>query len=274
MFETILVPLDGTPEAAVVLPPGRAIANAGGAGLHLVRVIPDLASMSEARQANAYLRRVADELGGGDVPVSRDVRAGTVPDEILAAVHESGAGLIAMATHGRAGVARAFLGSVAQQVLERSPVPMLLVRPGGHRTTRLRTLLVPVDGTAGGALALAKAVGLARASGARLVLLQVVVPIPTWLFAAEMGSAFALPDNLSWDEEALGGAQHYVRGLATRLQEQGIPAEGRAAMGEVAATIASTAEGIDADLIVMSSRGLTGPARTVLGSTADAVVRS
>jgi nucleotide-binding universal stress UspA family protein len=76
-----------------------------------------------------------------------------------------------------------------------------------------------------------------------------------------------------WDDESQASAQRYVDGLAARLQEAGVRAEGRALVGDVAATIAQTAAQVDADLIVMSTHALTGPARAVLGSVADEVVR-
>jgi nucleotide-binding universal stress UspA family protein len=76
--------------------------------------------------------------------------AAQIVEEILAASVD----LVAMATHGRSGLQRAMLGSVAERTLERSPVPVLVQRPGGKRVTEIRTLLVPVDGSPGGALAL------------------------------------------------------------------------------------------------------------------------
>src|SRR5437868_1911549 len=70
------------------------------------------------------------------------------------------------------------------RVLALSPVPLLLLRPGGQYVSHVTSVLVPVDGSPGGALALGAAVGLAEASGASLRLLEVVVPIPTYLYGA------------------------------------------------------------------------------------------
>jgi len=155
-----------------------------------------------------------------------------------------------------------------------SPVPVLLVRPGGRPTTHLQTLLVPVDGTPGGALALANAISVSRASGARIILLEVAVPIPLWLFSAGLGGSMAMPVDPSWDDDALASAQTYVDSLASRLRDIGVQAEGRASIGEVVSTIDAVAEEIDADLIVIATHARVGAARAVLGSTADAVVRT
>jgi nucleotide-binding universal stress UspA family protein len=249
-------------------------AAAAGAELILVRVIPDLASSEEANQARAYLERVVPELQTAGVAVSCQVRTGSAPDQIVAAAEQNGAELLVMATHGRTGVARAFLGSIAEQVLAHTATPVVLVRAGAQPATGLRTLLVPVDGTVGGALAVGSAVELARASNAHIVLLEVAVPIPNWVYAAEFGTPLAMPADPSWDDQALHAAQGYVSGLAARLREQGLSAEGITRVGDAAPMIAKIADERAADLIVMSSHGLTGAARTVLGSVSDAVVRT
>jgi nucleotide-binding universal stress UspA family protein len=121
-----------------------------------------------------------------------------------------------MRTHGRAGLARAVLGSVAERILTLSPVPLLLLRPGAQHMTQIRSVLVPVDGSPGGSLALGAAVGLAEASGASLRLLEVVVLILTYIYGAYAlnGATYVDP---AWDEDARLSAQTYVDGLATRI---------------------------------------------------------
>jgi nucleotide-binding universal stress UspA family protein len=87
-------------------------------------------------------------------------------------------------------------------------------------------------------------------------------------------STTALTPDPAWDDEALAAARGYVERLAARLQQAGISAEGRALLGRTGETIVDTADAVGADLIVMSTHALTGPARTILGSTADEVVRT
>ena len=164
-------------------------------------------------------------------------------------------------------MARALHGSVAQRILAESPVPVLLLRPGGHRATRIQRLLVPVDGTPQAALALELAVPFARAMGAQITILQ-VVPLRVQ-FAALEGEII----ELVRDEDALARAEQYVRGLAAPLQRAGTMVEGRAVIGRPSETIVRTATEVGADVIVMSTRARTGAARAVLGSTADEVVR-
>jgi nucleotide-binding universal stress UspA family protein len=78
-----------------------------------------------------------------------------------------------------------------------------------------------------------------------------------------------------WDTKALAAARAYVDGMVKRVRESGVSADGQAQIGPIVAqTITEVADGSGADLIVMSTQALTGPARAFLGSVADAVVRT
>jgi nucleotide-binding universal stress UspA family protein len=268
MFRTIVVPLDGTPQAATALPVARTLARALEGKLVLVRVA---SSPEFAGEAEQYLRAVAWELG--DVCVDCIARHGKPGREILLAATAVHADLIVMATHGRIGLQRVLTGSVSERVLVEASVPVLLMKPGGKRVTRVQTLVVPTDGTAGAALALGTAVGLARSSGARLELVQAIEPVPTWVYGADYGGAPVYIDP-TWEAETLGAAQTYVDGIAVRLEADGLRARGSARTGKPVSVIEDVAEQVDADLIVMSTHALTGPARTLIGSTADALVRT
>jgi len=282
VFTKILVPLDGTPEAMAALAPAQTVATATGAAICLVQAIESDGSGPDHALATADLEVMARSLRHQSLQASTSVRRGEPATEIIVAAAELGADLIAMTTHGRSGLSRAVLGSITQRVLAASPTPVLLLRPGGHLMTRLDVILVAVDGSLGGAHALASAVPLARSVNARLVLVDVAVPYVAFMATSESGfgdgSLYFDPD---WDKDALAAADLYVSGLAARLQNAGIRAEGRAITGpalqastSVAEAIMKTADHIDADLIVMSTHALTGPARAVLGSVADTVVRS
>src|SRR6185436_2730669 len=110
--------------------------------------------------AGEHLSRIAEEVGGLGLAADTVLRDGDPAAEIAAEAAEGGAGLVVMATHGRSGLGRAILGSVASGVVAQSPVPVVLLRPGGHKTTRVRVLLVPVDGSPGGSVALGAALAL------------------------------------------------------------------------------------------------------------------
>jgi nucleotide-binding universal stress UspA family protein len=277
MFSRILVPLDGTPQSNAALPLADTMARATGATITLLRVVtesllPDAGAAVIA--ARDDLERIASALADQSVRVTCAVREGEVGPQILEQVHAQAADLIVMRTHGRVGLERAILGSVTESVLAATQVPVLLLRPGGRHISHIQTLLVPIDGSPGGAVALGTAVGLTRATGASLELLQVAVPIPLHVYAAYVYGGISEIDP-AWDEEALASAREYVKKIVSRLRGAGITVNGDARMEPaIAEAIVARAEETSADLIVMSTGALTGAARALLGSVSDAVVRT
>ena len=273
MFSNILVPLDGSAESNVALPVARTVARATGGTVTLLRIVePGHASASD--QASVGLHRIEAELAESAPRVDATVvEAEHVGRAILDQIQRRSADLVIMRTHGRAGINRALLGSVTQEVLSASPVPVLLLRPGGRRMTHLRKLLVPIDGSPGGTLALATAVELARTTGAALKLVEIAQPASNWVYAGDAYGDMAYYDP-AWDEEALASARSYVDAVVARVRAANVDVEGEARQEPlVAGAIVVAADTANCDLIVMSTRALTGPARAILGSTADAVVR-
>ena len=141
----MLVPLDGTPFAEGALPAATALAGALDGELVLHRAVPyppalltPEAILAATLEEDLDRDRVAAEddlihLAGPLVRTGRptriDVRLGLPVETIVAAASEHGAAFTVMATHGRGGLGRALLGSVADAVLRRGATPLLLVRP-------------------------------------------------------------------------------------------------------------------------------------------------
>ena len=270
---TILVPLDGSPLSNAALPLARTLARATDSSIVLMRVMSH-EDATTAGDATASLHRIADELRGSGIGVDSVVRHGRVADEILTEVSARAAALVVMRTHARAGVERVFLGSIADQVLARCPVPVVLMRPGQRRITGIHSLLVPIDGSPGGTLALGSAAALARVTGASITLVQVSVPLAMQTVVAYEYGGMGYYDP-EWDESSLASAKAYVGGLVGHLRDDGLTAHGQAFSAPNAAQgIVDAADKHAADLIVMSTRALTGPARTLLGSVANLVVRT
>jgi nucleotide-binding universal stress UspA family protein len=80
------------------------------------------------REAEEYLAPISAALRSQGVDTSWSIRRGQPAHEILAAAKESGADLVAMATHGRTGVGRLLFGSVAEAVLRHASVPVFMIR--------------------------------------------------------------------------------------------------------------------------------------------------
>jgi len=149
MFTQILVPLDGSDVAERALPyveelarrfgsavlllrattPAETLVTAPGAAPTVAPVVDPLPIMeAERREADAYLRTIADRLHGAGVSVTYEQHMGSAAEVIIDRARKRRADLIAMTTHGRGGLGRLVFGSVADAVLRSAPCPVFLVR--------------------------------------------------------------------------------------------------------------------------------------------------
>lgn len=149
MYQHIMVPLDGSELAECVLPHVAAIATSCSvARVTLVRVVeplrlhggietgisPEERHRLEADSmevATSYLEERARQLADKGVTAGPEVLFGQVLEQLVDFVVKNGVDLIIVATHGRSGVSRMFLGSVADRLLRAAPVPVLMVRVPG-----------------------------------------------------------------------------------------------------------------------------------------------
>lgn len=144
MYKKILVPLDGSDLAESALAHVRPLAKCMGSEVVLLRVVsvpvgaymmvtePRLieeATQGVEDEASDYLKGVAATLRADGIKVSLQVGTGVIGDTIQDYAISLHADLIAMSTHGRGGLARLVIGSVADQLIRHSKVPILLVRP-------------------------------------------------------------------------------------------------------------------------------------------------
>jgi nucleotide-binding universal stress UspA family protein len=148
-LERILVPLDGSPLAEAALPEALDLARDAGSTLILLRAVeahtivgdPVDAQVQVVHEAERYLEDVAARLRGQGIgKVETSVWYGPAALSIVDAARLRRADLIAMFSHGRSGVGRLVLGSVAESVLRASTVPILLLRaPGAPLQTPVGT---------------------------------------------------------------------------------------------------------------------------------------
>lgn len=297
MKRTILVALDGSPQAETVLPHAVAAARATNSTLTLLQVVASgrmlettiwpmgvpagsmLDSAEERRIAYAYLQTTASKHHDSGVEFATQVLEGDPATEIIQRAQTGeDAGMIAMATHGRSGIGRWVFGSVAEKVLHGATVPLLLVHapsdttpgPAGRAPDGYKTILVPLDGSRFAEQALAEAMELAASSDATLLLVTVVPTLEDIIYA----SGGMVPYWLSVDQEATAkAAQQEMDIVARRVQARGIRAQGIVARGWPAEEILCVAAKEHADLIVMATHGRTGFANFWLGSTAMKVIQ-
>jgi len=147
MFEKILVCLDGSELAEGILPYAREVARQSGATLVLLEVtLPPSAIVEpttgyysattpaeiqrQEDEAQAYLEGIARAIQEEGLAVEYLTLPGSPGYTIVGYARESGVGLIALSTHGRSGLKRLIMGSVAEHVLRESGLPVLVIRPG------------------------------------------------------------------------------------------------------------------------------------------------
>jgi nucleotide-binding universal stress UspA family protein len=278
-LSTILVPLDGSPLAEQALPVAERLAQAVSGRLVLVRAVqvftfPGVdardAQVAASAEAQEYLESHASRLTASGLAVEIAVPYGEAATEILDEISIRNADLIVMATHGRAGVGRWLYGSVADEILRRAPLPVMLVPPGSAHALpgdRPPHILVPLDGSEVAEAALTPASELAVRLGAEVVLLR-VVSLPTYGVYAVAGEYPPFDQNAEMMD-----AQRYVANVAGRLRPVVGHVRVRAEVAYPAPFIAQAAREEGADLICMATHGRGGVARLVLGSVTTDVLR-
>lgn len=143
MYDTILVPLDGSKRAEAILPHVQQVAGGTGSRVILLtalaHMIPSSATRSVSqdmmgedqqryRSSEEYLNGLAEELRRMDINTETRVVYGQAVETIIRVAEEEQVGLIAIASHGRTGLARVFYGSIAAGVLQAIDRPLLLIR--------------------------------------------------------------------------------------------------------------------------------------------------
>ncbi|MFN8652819.1 MAG: universal stress protein [Gemmatimonadales bacterium] len=287
----ILVPLDGSAFAEQALPLAVTIARRTNAILQLALVhhpVPALALAVEVPDIDAALdddtrsrehnyitetaRRLHDDY---NIPVSGVVLDGVVADALCQQVEASGADLVLSTTHGRGQLSRLWLGSVADQLMRRLPVPVLLLRPqekaDAANVPPIKRITVAVDGSPFAEQALELAASFARIFDAVLDLLFVVEP-PAPI--ADPSGLMVIPPMAEAEANLRKQAVAYLDRVARRLAAEGLAVETNAVDGaNPASTILQHSAKQNAGLIALATHGAGGLERLMVGSVADKVIR-
>jgi len=224
--------------------------------------------------AEKQMTTMAEGVGGEAAVVSRSVRTGfSAWNEIVGVAQEVEADLIVMATHGRKGLGKLFLGSTAEKVLEHTPCPVLLVNPGKQQgpvaPSEIESMLLPTDFSEAAGDAAPLAFELAISAGAKLTLFHCVEQdVPPPYYAAGITSIFELNDEvLNVARQQL--ARLVPESMADDLEHDFVIREGRSAF-----ELVHFARESGSDLIVMATHGYSGIEQALVGSTTNRVVRN
>ncbi|MEO7731471.1 MAG: universal stress protein [Kofleriaceae bacterium] len=277
-FRKILCPVDFSPGSHTAMRAAVRIAIERGAELVLVHAwyLPPVATGGEAMLSADRVQQLSDDA---QLALDDEVQAASalgakrvtqkllngVPWTVITDAAREDIDLIVIGTHGRTGLARILIGSVAEKVVRHAPCPVLVVRPDGA-VSPFTHVLCPVDFSASAHEAMELAGQLAQPGGAGITLLHVI----------EVPVAYSGEPNLpglyrDLDQLSVALLEEWAKELRTTTS---VPVTPRCRIGHPGAgTLAVLDADATFDLVVMGSRGRTGMARALLGSVAEKVVR-
>jgi nucleotide-binding universal stress UspA family protein len=285
MYRRILVPLDGSKVAEQVLPYARYLAGKLKIPVDLLAVV-DVVGMTgsmetsnarnldafvaeNVRRSETYLEKIGKTFAGAS---GHTVMKGKPEEVVIKTAASYGDMLIAMATHGRSGLNRWLLGSVAEKVLRGTINPLLLVRATEHSKSEgeitIKRVIVPLDGSPLAEKVLPHISALAKPLAFETVLLRAYN-------LRQVLSTFEdyIPDWDALEAEAMGEAMSYLDSKVRELKSQGLAeVSTRTSEREIAQEIIDVASEPNS-LIAMSTHGRTGAKRWVMGSVTEKVVR-
>jgi len=289
MFTRILIPLDGSKTAEKVLPYARFLAGSLKLPVELLAVV-DIVEMAthisadrarhldtmiedSVRNSEQYLRGVAGTFPGANTKCT--VEKGKAEQVIIETAAADKGTLITMATHGRSGIDRWLLGSVAEKVLRGGTNPMLLVRATEEGKTdggaTWKSIVVPLDGSELAETVLPTVAELANTLKLAVVLFR-AYNIPTSAYAG--GEGYYAVDYEELLKAMREEAVDYLEKKTEAVKKLGIGKVSCVAKeGFAADEIISLARKFPDNLIAMCTHGRSGVKRWVLGSVTETVVR-
>ncbi|MCC7002877.1 MAG: universal stress protein [Gemmatimonadaceae bacterium] len=287
MITTILVPVDGSKLSERALALAIPLAEQHGARIVTILVHEPIlplvsgggapvrdAALDErhrAEQETSVLKLAQRTRKLTSAPVEAKFAYGRIVPTLVEQAKSLNAELIVASTHGRGGIQRFWLGSVADGLVRHALVPVLLVR--GNRPTAKRVAgapaftraLVPLDGSARAEEAADAAVTLLRGVAAKLTLLHVVHPM-----TAVAAAASELPDGP--EQEVV---TNYLEPVARRFASAQLEVRLDVRVdANVARVVLEAAEAHDAELIAIAGQGMSGVQRFIVGSVADKLIRT
>ena len=281
MKRRILVPLDGSNNAEIVIPYVEEIGAKLSAEITLA-IVSESRNTDTVKRYEAYLKRIEEQVQfrvkdlGGKEPfkVLSTILFGNPASEIMRHAKEINAGLIVIASRGSSGNEPGVLGSTATKVVRASSMPVLLVKvPGndaGRQAMRLvKKILLPLDRSHAGEAAIPFVEELAQGLGAELVFLHIVEP-PVQTLTDQVGGP---TDGYALKRESTA-IRAYLANIEKDLKAKGLSVSSVTDTGAPADVIIDYAQGKAIDLIAMSTHGRSGIGRWLLGSVTDKVLQA
>jgi nucleotide-binding universal stress UspA family protein len=267
MYDKVIVPLDGSRLAEVALPYAEEIAGKVGCAIILLTVL-ESEEAQENREHHAYTTKIVEATRRhvekyvhnperNAINVGSATRVGNAAEGIIDYINSGTLDLIVMATHGRSGVSRWAMGSVADKVVRattRQPLLLIRANKGGFPDVRakriLKKALVPLDGSR---------------------LSESVVPYVTAL-AQKLNMEITLLQITTKNNHTDTNAEDYLQGWCRRFEENGVSASYEIRAGAPADQIIDIADELVMDMVTMSTHGQNAINLWPLGSVAQKVL--
>ena len=220
---------------------------------------------------------VANQLRSQGINAEADVVFGEAAEKIVEVAKKKECDLIAMSTHGRNTVSRAFLGSVTDKVIRTAQTPTLAITPEkaqqlGADGVKVSSILVPLDGSDLAESVLPFVVELAKQMSLTVDLCRAVNMFN--VYTPYSAGTLLHSNSKTIESEVEAEAKAYLAGVAENLRNQGLEARCGVMRGVPASAIIDVARALPENLIVMASHGRSGFRRLALGSVTDSVIRS
>jgi nucleotide-binding universal stress UspA family protein len=281
----VLVATDGSPAAAVGVQPACRIADRAGGEIRIAAVVPSPTELLGAPWTGAegeggralaegtarsllamrlhqQLQTVPDHLS-----VSTAILEGHPAEAIVAEALRWAADLVVVGARGHGALESIVLGSTSEEVVDRSPVPVLVAR-----TPAFDRIVLAVDGSAA-ATAGVNLLATPLCSGLRVWVVDVAPTAHPWWIGMSAVDAGNFERLLQLNEEAGAEDRAAAEAATSRLRAVGIEANSCHRIGDPAAELVRATHELGADTIVIGSRGQTGLSRLVLGSVTRQVLR-
>ncbi|HWO40721.1 MAG TPA: universal stress protein [Candidatus Eisenbacteria bacterium] len=276
MYSKVLVPLDGSRLAEQIVPYAAVFAQAYGVPIELLKITdPDAREPFWPPSPDKdYLTEYASKLFPPSLRITSVEEQGKPAEVIVDRAKADLACLIAMATHGLSGLRRWFLGSIASKVVQTTRNPLLLVRTveqdRAPAAVSLRSVLVPLDGSALAEAILPHVIDLARRLALDVHLVRVfALPLDTYV----VGDAVYIGDLPERRRAIQEDIVRYLETVAEKLKASGLTRIVTSALeGDSASEIIEVARTTPDSLIAMCTHGRSGPSRWVLGSVSEKVI--
>jgi nucleotide-binding universal stress UspA family protein len=262
-YKKVVVPLDGSPLAEVALPYAEELVGKTGSEMVLLSVLPT-DEPEEYHNLNSYMEKTLDITmqqvqkytdGLRNCDIGTATRIGNPAEGILNYVDKGRFCLLVMATHGRSGISRWAIGSVADKVVRSTTrQPLLLIRAkGAHPDLRARRIfkkaLLPLDGTTESEAVMNVVTNIAARLGMEIILLRV------------------LPKR----NHELSDVENYLKEWCRKLKEAGIFSRYEVRTGAPAEQIIDLADETACDIVAMTTHTHMGNIRP-LGSITQKVL--